>query len=257
MISLKNREHTEILRSAREAAHRASHLSVRPDTIARYRNPAKTTIFPLEYAFHLLGDVRDKTILEYGCGDGENTVVLANRGAKIIGLDISAELLGVAQQRLAVNDCKGVDLLLGSAHSLPLPDESVDIVFGMAILHHLQLDLASREVWRVLKKGGRAIFEEPMRNSKLVAKVRGLFPKRADVSPFERPLTDQEMKVFAGPCKYEARTFQLLFSSLASLVPKGKRQAMRLSARADACLLRHFPFLDYYGTVKVFEIIKE
>jgi ubiquinone/menaquinone biosynthesis C-methylase UbiE len=259
MVELDRREQAEILRSAREAkANRnTSHLLVRAETIARYRAPPETTVFPLEYAFHLLGDVRGKTILEYGCGDGENTVVLANRGAKIIALDISAELLAIARKRLEVNCCGDVNLLIGSAHGLPLPNESVDIIFGMAILHHLELDLAAREVLRVLRKGGRAIFEEPTRNSKLVTKLRGLFPQRAGVSPFERPLTTREMKEFAAPCRYQAKTFHLLFSTLASLVPRWKGQAMRLSARVDAHLLRLFPALDHYGTITVFQMVKE
>ena len=257
MISVARREHAEILRSAREATQTTSQLRLRRETIARYRAPAETTIFPLEYAFHLLGDVRGKTVLEYGCGDGLNTVILAKRGAKVIALDISAELLGVARKRLEVNGCDAVDLLIGSAHSLPLPDESVDVIFGMAILHHLELDLASREVLRVLKKGGRAIFEEPTRNSKLVTRLRGLFPQRAEVSPFERPLTSQEMKKFAAPCRYQAKTFQLLFSSLASLVPRWTGPATRLSAKVDAYLLRLFPSLAYYGTITVFQMVKE
>lgn len=255
MIELDRREQAEIHRSAREAetAQKTSRLRLSPETIARYRAPAETTIFPLEYAFHLLGEVRGKTILEYGCGDGENTVVLANRGAKIIALDISAELLDVARKRLDVNGCDDVELLIGSAHSLPLPDESVDVIFGMAILHHLELALAAREVLRVLKKGGRAIFEEPTRNSKLVSRVRKLFPQRADVSPFERPLTSKELKDFATPCRYEERAFQLVFSSLASFVPRWSGQATKL----DAYLLRLVPPLSYYSTVTVFQMVKD
>ena len=49
---------------------------------------------------------------------------------------------------------------------MPFPDDSIDVVFGIAILHHLDLDLVSREVRRVLKPGGRAIFQEPVRNSR-------------------------------------------------------------------------------------------
>jgi ubiquinone/menaquinone biosynthesis C-methylase UbiE len=259
MIELDRREQAEIHRSAREAetTQKSSRLRVRPETIARYRAPAETTIFPLEYAFHLLGDVHGKTILEYGCGDGENTVVLANRGAKIVALDISAELLGLARKRLEVNGCDDVELLVGSAHSLPLPDESVDVIFGMAILHHLELDLAAREVLRVLKKGGRAIFEEPTRNSKLVNGIRKLFPQRADVSPFERPLTSNEIKKFAAPCRYQAKTFQLFFSSLASFVPRWTGQATKLSAKVDAYLLRMIPPLSYYSTITVFQMVKD
>lgn len=257
-LPLHEREHVEKLRSAQEASHSTDDLLVPNRITARYRAPAGTTVYPLEYAFHLLGDINGKTVLEYGCGDGLNTVVLANRGARILALDISAELLAVAKRRLELNRCDGVDLLLGSAHTLPLPDESVDIVFGMAILHHLDLKLASREVWRVLKKGGRGVFQEPIRNSKLVARFRDLFPKRADVSPFERPLTDEEIKAFAAECSYRAKTFHLLFSSVASLLPSGHSdRAARVSAAADAYLLDRFPSLAYYGTIKVLEIVKE
>ena len=257
MFTPAQREHEEILRSAR-VSHKSSRLLVSPYSMNRYRAPPETTIFPLEYAFHLLGDVNGKTVLEYGCGDGENTVVLANRRAKVIALDISPELLSVARKRLEVNGCvgDGVELLLGSAHSLPLAEESVDIVFGMAILHHLDLEVASREVIRVLKKGGRAIFEEPTRNSRMVSRIRRLFPQRADVSPYERPLTIKEMRDFAASCSYRAKTFQLLFTSLASKVPYQRDKAMKLGTQVDAYLLRRFPGLAYYGAITVFEIVK-
>ena len=85
----------------------------------------------------MLGDAKDKTVLEYGCGDGNNTLVLAVRGAKVKALDISPDLIGIAKKRLEVNQVKGdVELIVGSAHDIPLPDESVDIIFGMVILHH-------------------------------------------------------------------------------------------------------------------------
>jgi SAM-dependent methyltransferase len=256
-ISLEEREHAEKLRSAREAFHAPSSLLTSAHTVARYRSPPEKTVYPLEYAFHLLGDVNGKVILEYGCGDGENTVVLAKRGAKIIALDISPELLERAKERLDINGCNGVEVLVGSAHELPLPDQSVDIIFGMAILHHLDLEIASREVRRVLKKGGRAIFQEPVRNSMLLARVRRLFPLRADVSPFERPLTDAQIKDFAGPCNCKGRSFQLFLCSVASLLPRRRAQAIRLSARVDAALLRLLPWLRYFATVKVFELVKE
>ena len=257
MSSLAQREHEEKLRSAREAHHAHDDLLVRPKQVARYRLPPATTDFPLEYAFHLLGDVKGKTILEYGCGDGENTVVLANRGARVIALDLSPELLAIARRRLEANRCEAVDLLVGSAHSLPLPDESVDVIFGIAILHHLDLELASREVRRVLTKGGRGIFLEPLRNSKLINRLRKLLPDRADVSPLERPLTDEEIRNFSAPYGSRGRTFQLALSSLASLSPYLTRRAIRFSAHVDAYILRLFPALGYYGTIRVFELRKE
>jgi hypothetical protein len=74
-----------------------------PVNVARYFNPPHDTVYPLEYAFHLLGDVRGKTIVEYGCGDGVNTVLVANRAAKVISLDLSLDLM----QRLCTKRKEG------------------------------------------------------------------------------------------------------------------------------------------------------
>jgi len=257
MISLEDRERAEIVRSACEASQFTSPLLVPSETLARFRNPPEKTIFPLEYAFHLLGDVNGKDVLEYGCGGGLYTVALADRGAKVFAFDISPELLALAKKRLEVNQCEGVQLLLGSAHSLPFQDESIDVIFGMAILHHLDLEIASRELRRVLRKGGRAIFKEPLRNSKVYAWLRQFFPKRANVSPFEGPFTDEQIEQFAQPYRYRGRTFQLPLSRVAHVLPFWSQGAVRLCAYPDAYLLQMFPSLAYYATVKVFEVVKE
>jgi SAM-dependent methyltransferase len=257
MISLEERERAEIHRSACDARQSTKPLLVPAETIARYCDSSPTTVFPLEYAFHLLGDVNGKTVLEYGCGGGTYTVALANRGARVIAFDISPDLVALAKKRLEANRCEGVELLLGSAHSLPFPDESIDVIFGMAILHHLDLDIASRELTRVLRKGGRAIFKEPLRNSKTYAWLRQFLPKRANVSPFERPFTDREIEDFAQPYTYRDRMFQLPLSRIAHVLPFWSDSAVRLCAYVDTYLLRKFPSLTYYATVKVFEIVKE
>ena len=69
----------------------------------RYLAPPQDTVYPLEYAFHLLGDINGKVVLEYGCGEGPNIVVLSRRGAKVIGVDISSEMLALAKQRMIAN----------------------------------------------------------------------------------------------------------------------------------------------------------
>lgn len=94
---------------------------------------------------------------------------------------------------------------------MPFPDASIDVVFAIAILHHLDLDLVSREVRRVLKPAGRAIFQEPVRNSSVIRFLRSLVPYRApDISPYERPLTDGELARFAaGFSTWSVRAFAL------------------------------------------------
>jgi SAM-dependent methyltransferase len=160
---IKKWETVEVERSASEAQKKLTDdLRMRDTIIERYANPAADTSFPLEYAYHLLGDAHGKTVLDYGCGTGDNSVLLANHGARVIGVDISPDLVELARKRLELHGFKEmVEFQVGSAHELPLADESIDVVFGMAILHHLDLSLSSKEVFRVLKKGGRAIFLEP------------------------------------------------------------------------------------------------
>ncbi|MDQ6652351.1 MAG: asparagine synthase (glutamine-hydrolyzing) [Acidobacteriota bacterium] len=256
---IKTWEREEISRSAMDSVRTAKTLlRYSEDDIGRYLNASADTIYPLEYSHHLLGDVRDKTVLDFGCGAGKSSVLLARRGAKVIAMDISNPIMEVARQRLLKNDVlSNVTFVNGSAHNIPLADESVDMVFGIAILHHLHLQLVSREILRILKKGGRAIFQEPVRNSRVIRLLRGLIPYQAeDVSPYERPLTDEELADFAhGFSQYRAKAFTLPYTNLVGILP-GVNKLMYPLHRIDGMVLRRFPSLDYYATVRVIEMVK-
>jgi 2-polyprenyl-3-methyl-5-hydroxy-6-metoxy-1,4-benzoquinol methylase len=258
-VTRKEWEEIEVARSASEAAqiNTNSLISSEPEVL-RYLDPPAETNFPLEYSFHLLGDARGKHVLEYGCGDGLNTVILARRGANVTALDISYDLINVARRRLEINRVSAdVKYCVGSAHDLPLADESVDIVFGMAILHHLDLAASSREVYRVLKPGGRAIFQEPIRNSKAMKIIRQMIPYRQpDLSPFERPLTDLELSKYTekfSSCR--TRSFSLPFVNLMEVL-NVSGSYYNGAVKIDRTILDNLRFLERYASVKVFELIK-
>jgi SAM-dependent methyltransferase len=252
-------EKAEIERSEHEASHTpAVGLVADERNVARYLNPPSDTAYPLEYAYALLGDVRGSLVLDFGCGSGENSLLLARRGARVIGVDISEALLKLARQRMSVNGLDGVaDFVAGSAHDLPARADSVDVVLGIAILHHLDLAATEREVHRVLKPGGVAIFQEPVRDSKLVRGVRKLIPYRApDVSPFERPLTSSELRAFAGRFSIRAwRAFSLPFVNLVQVVKPLKRYVVTAYV-LDRSLLNRFPSLDLFSGIRVFALEK-
>ena len=252
-------ERAEIERSSVEATLTAdAALKITPATFARYEAPPQDTVFPLEFAYALLGDVAGLRIVDFGCGSGANTVLLANRGAHVWGVDISEDLIRLAQRRLEVNGRGGsAQFIVASAHDLPFPDNSIDIVFGIAILHHLDLQLVSQEVHRVLRPGGRAIFQEPVRNSKLIRFVRSLIPYRApDISPFERPLTDPELALFSQRfSKSRRRPFLLPHVQLASVLPVIKDQIHPLY-NSDGALLRAMPALQHFAGIRVLELTK-
>src|SRR6202171_1203738 len=71
-----------------------------PAVLERYRTPGN--MYPKEYCFRLLGDLRDKTILDVGCGEGEDGMILAKLGARVTGLDVSPAAIELAKQRAQV-----------------------------------------------------------------------------------------------------------------------------------------------------------
>lgn len=252
-------EQAEVVRSDVEAAATPdATLRVSAKKLERYRNPAADTAYPLEYAYHLLGDVRGRRLLDIGCGSGMNSVLAASHGAQVTGIDISPSLTRLALRRAALNGFGDrINVLVTSAHDLPLPPRSFDVVFGIAILHHLDLEAVSREVFRILKRGGRAIFQEPVRNSKTLTAIRSLIPYRApDVSPYERPLTDAELTEFSrGFSVHRTRVFSLPFINLSAVVPPLRTRQHALY-RMDGALLRRFPKLSRFATTRVFELVK-
>lgn len=256
---LRKWERVEISRSDAEASHQnLSDLKADYAQLDRYLNPPADTVYPLEFSYHLLGDARGKTVLDFGCGNGENTILLVRRGARVLSMDISTASVKVAEKRLEINGLENTaEFFTGSAHDICLPDESVDVVFGMAILHHLDLKLAAKEVFRVLKPGGRAIFQEPVRNSKFIWFVRSLIPYRApDLSPFERPLTDAELKEFAGDfSNYKSWSFAMPYVNLTRLFIENEK-LLRPIRKFDQRLLNTFPPISHYATVRVVEMTK-
>lgn len=107
---------------------------------------------PTEADLRLLGNVDGKRILDLGCGTGHNAVVFAKHGAKVIGVDPSADHLAQARDRA---DEAGVRVELHQAGLADLPflrSDSVDAAVSVLALAPVE-DLARvfRQVHRVLK----------------------------------------------------------------------------------------------------------
>jgi SAM-dependent methyltransferase len=99
---------------------------------------------------------RDK-VLEIGAGTGLFTGKVYDRThAQIVATDISEELLEVARKKYS-----GIEFRTADAMALDFADATFDVVFGSSVLHHLDMDKSLKEIFRVLKPGGRIVFEEP------------------------------------------------------------------------------------------------
>jgi ubiquinone/menaquinone biosynthesis C-methylase UbiE len=83
-----------------------------------------------------LGPVEDKNILEIACGTGRFTVMLAQEGANVVGLDISRAMMVQGREKArAAGVADNTEFLRGDAARLPFPDDHFDAVFAMRFFH--------------------------------------------------------------------------------------------------------------------------
>ena len=247
-MGIAEREEEEIRRSAVEAARRPQVVTADFAKLARYADPPQDTAFPLEYSFHLLHqNCMDLTVLDFGCGVGEDAIPLAKSGVDVIGLDISPELIEHARRRA---QAYGVNarFIVGSAYQTGLPSASIDIVFAIAIFHHLDLPVVKEELCRILKPNGILIVQEPVRDSKWMGSLRSLVPA-GEISAFEKPLTRRELDMLSeGFVCDSVRRFRLPFVAIAERLSPS---LTRLAYRMDRPLLRSFTSLQHFATVEV------
>lgn len=97
-------------------------------------------------------------VLEIGCGVGYLTKVIADKGARITSIDVSFDLIRAAKSKVTSSK---IIFLLQDACNLGLADNSFDAVIGSSVLHHLEVEKALKEFYRVLKPGGCMYFTEP------------------------------------------------------------------------------------------------
>ncbi|MDQ0155481.1 class I SAM-dependent methyltransferase [Robertmurraya andreesenii] len=111
-------------------------------------------------------------ILDVGCGTGQTAAYLAARyGAKVIGLDINPIMIKKAKKRMKKYQLP-VEIIHGSIESCPLEDDTFDMVISESVLAFVDAPRALREIYRLLKKGGRFIANELTINHPLAASTK-------------------------------------------------------------------------------------
>ncbi|OCQ99693.1 methyltransferase type 11 [Oscillatoriales cyanobacterium USR001] len=124
-----------------------------------------------------LGDIKDKKLLDLGCGAGENSVYFAKKGAHCVATDYSPGMVEVAL-KLAENNGVKIEGYTANAMALDFPDRTFDIVYASNLLHHLpEPKTAIKEMHRVLKPGGKACFWDPMKHNPVINVYRRMATK--------------------------------------------------------------------------------
>lgn len=138
-------------------------LEVTPDSYARWRSSFLGDVTERLEQHAILaaaGDLRGRSVLDAGCGDGAFAVAAWAKGARISGVDASQAMLEAAHTRALSNGAK-VDLVHASVEELPFPAGTFDVVVMASVLCTIQDPLrAVSEAARVLRPGGRLVLGE-------------------------------------------------------------------------------------------------
>ncbi|SPD75014.1 hypothetical protein PITCH_A400049 [uncultured Desulfobacterium sp.] len=164
-----------------------------------------------------LGVLDGKRILELGCGTGWLSVIFCKLGATVVGIDISRELVKIAKKRSYINRVESqTDFEVMSVHKLLFPAESFDLVYGLSLLHHVDITKCIPEVKRVLKKGGMSVFSEPIIISHFVEAIRKKVPVPIDDDPSfpAPPLQHSDIKWIMSQFSEASVRYYRLFESL-------------------------------------------
>lgn len=204
---------------------------------------------------------RPGRLLHYGCGNNVslNEIFATKFGYTVSAIDISSEAISLLLNALAARGVAGVEARQMDAHSLQFPDAHFDVVFGRGILHHLEFDQAAREVHRVLKPGGVAVFVEPQAGNPLISLYRALTPAKRTVD--EHPLTVNDLDLLRRHFSRVtvANYFLISLAAITARTLLGPTYGgmLKMTIALDEILFRRLPFLQKYAWIAVMQLEKK
>ncbi len=208
--------------------------------------------FNRDRELHELYDPAGKDVLIYGCGEGNEAETLLNRGSvSLRGFDISdAEISRARATAVERGYADRVEFETADAHHTPYADGSFDLIVGFAILHHLDVDVALREIRRILRPGGKAVFREPLAHNPLLRLGRAITP--AARTPDEHPFTVADWRLcgnhFPSFTHREVELLSIPFMPINLLLPRRWQRALARQVSAlDDRILARWPALGRYA----------
>lgn len=205
-------------------------------------------------------------LLDFGCGKGESSVIFSRIGYEVFGFDLSPNNIAIAKRLAQKYEMAGrTHFSVSVAEKLDYPAEYFDLVVGTDILHHVDISQSLGESLRVLKKGGLAIFHEPIRvpvfdTLRETAFGKWLIPRKASldhhITEDERKLTDSDLQIIERfDSGFSVQRF-LLLSRLDRFLRNPNSRTPSFLEKVDFQLFKLLPFLKNYGGVIVIVLRK-
>ncbi len=210
--------------------------SVRADFLLRLKELAKDTV-----------------VLECGCGINSYAGELQGIASDLTGIDISDEAVRQSEKLAMESGAKNCRFLIMDAENLKFDNNSLGLLFGVGIIHHLDLNAFFDEAARVLTPDGSMLFMEPLGHNPLLNIYRRLTPKYR--TPDEHPLLIKDLGLINRFFSRTTIRYYFFFALLAvpfrnSIFFSG---LLKLLNKADRLFFRWIPFARYLAWYCIIE----
>jgi 2-polyprenyl-3-methyl-5-hydroxy-6-metoxy-1,4-benzoquinol methylase len=257
-------------RQKREAAYYDQYSTTHELQKVEFAPATSDQLRPWSPYWSLIREVRNvyqdssQKLLEFGCGMGATSVVLAKVGFHVTGIDISEGNCRVARKLAAqcgLEDRCEFHVMPGE--NLAFDDNTFDVVTGVDILHHVDVPVVLNQLRRVLKPGGVAIFKEPLgdtileriRESKLLLKIAPRDSSQDDhvhITEDERKLTRAEIDLICDTFEVQSERRFSVLQRFYRLLPRKMWNMVWKLQRADYEIMKRCKAYERMGDIGLF-----
>jgi ubiquinone/menaquinone biosynthesis C-methylase UbiE len=205
-------------------------------------------------SYQLLGNLKDKNILEIGCGSGVQTAEFAKRGGIVTAIDVSDESIKQTQSRCVEHQLSNVTVLKTNVEDLTFSNVFDYVYINNVLMHVKNKDKAIKICREALKPAGEMIIKESLKHWIFS------FPYRS-VSAYRQTKPDYLSYSFVKNLKCKHKEFYLFSTFFLFLfyTIKNKGKAFRILnafSKIDQFIFRNFPFTKRFAWVSVARLKK-
>ena len=199
-------------------------------------------------------NLNNSEVLEYGCGEKIEIIEDNFEYKNYVAIDISEVAVEKCREKYKGLDKARFEVM--TAEQLLFEDAKFNLIYGSGIIHHLDIDISMKQISRCLKKGGSAVFFEPLGHNPFINFYRKLTPKSR--SQDEHPLLAEDLEKIREYFQEVEEHYFVLFSLVA--VPfrnlRGFKNIYKKISSIENWIMCKIPYLKKYCWIIVLKLKK-